>query len=47
MTTQPKCTDLVQHKLEEELETLRKLWALHREDPEAYDDEYGNLYEYG
>ena len=47
MTTQPKCTDLVQHELEEELETLRKLWALHREDPEAYDNEYGNLYEYG
>jgi len=47
MTDTPKCADLVQHELEEELEILRKLWALHREDPEAYDDDYGNLYEYG
>ena len=42
-----KCADLVQHELEKELETLRKLWALYCEDSDASDEEYGNLYEYG
>ena len=42
-----KCADLVAHELEKELEMLRKLWKLHCEDSDAYDDEYGNLYEYG
>ncbi|KKL04730.1 hypothetical protein LCGC14_2613100, partial [marine sediment metagenome] len=45
MTTEAKCADLVQHELTKELETLRKLWALHCKDSDAYDDEYGNLYE--
>ena len=47
MTTEAKCADLVQHELTKELETLRKLWALYCENPEAYDDDYGNLDEHG
>lgn len=38
-----KVTDRKNHRIKD----LRKLWDLHTEHPEAYDDELGNMYEYG
>jgi len=41
------CADRVRPNLEGRIAGIRKLWALYNDDPEAYDYELGNLYEYG
>lgn len=41
------CTERIDYHYRDTMETLRKLWAQHCDDPEAYDDDLGNLYEYG
>ena len=41
------CADRVRPNLEERIADIRKLWVLYNDDPEAYDYELGNLYEYG
>lgn len=47
MSTQPTCAERIDAHLAGRLEDLHKLWNLLCEDPEAYDDELGNFYEYG
>lgn len=47
MSTEAPCSERVGPEWEKEKETLTALLALNREDPDAYHDEYGNLYEYG
>lgn len=44
---QPKCKDLVQGSLGRRIEAIKTLWELHYEDPDAYDEDYGNFNEYG
>jgi len=39
--------DCARLNLEERIEDIRRLWALYNEDPDAYDDDLGHLYEYG
>ena len=41
------CKDRVAGHLQDAIEDIRKLWKLYQRDPEAYDDELGNFYEYG
>jgi len=41
------CADRVRPNLEERIEDIRRLWSLYNENPEAYDEELGNLDEYG
>ena len=47
MTSQPTCKERIAKELENELETLRKLWALYQNDPEASDPDYGRFDEHG
>ena len=42
-----RCEARVQGHMDSRLEDLRTLWALYQEDSDAYDDDLGNLYEYG
>lgn len=42
-----KCKDRVGRELQSTIEDLTKLWELYKEDPEANDEELGNIYEYG
>ena len=41
------CEERIDDELEYTLETLHTLWDLFMEDSEAYDDDLGNMYEYG
>lgn len=42
-----KCADRVQRELDDRIKDLTKLWELSNNDPEASDDDLGNIYEYG
>ena len=42
-----RCKDRVGRHLEGRIADLETLWELYREDPEANDEELGNIYEYG
>jgi hypothetical protein len=41
------CEERINEHMEGRLEDLRTLWDLYYEDTEAYDDDLGNIYEYG
>ena len=41
------CEERIDENLERTIEDLRTLWDLYCEDTEAYDDDLGNIYEYG
>lgn len=41
------CENRVSEHLESRLEDLRTLWELYHKDCEAYDEDLGNMYEYG
>ena len=41
------CESRINRHLEGRLEDLATLWALYCEDSEAYDDDLGNMFEYG
>ena len=41
------CAERVDEHMESRLNALRQLWELYCKDCEAYDEEYGNLDEYG
>ena len=47
MTNQPTCQDRVQRNLEGRVKDLKTLWELYGEDPEAHNEDLGNMYEYG
>ncbi len=47
MDRQLTCEERVQSELESTLETLHRLWDLNCEDPDDWDEELGNMYEYG
>lgn len=42
-----KCKDRVERELQSTIENLKTLWELAGEDPEANDEDLGNIYEYG
>jgi len=44
---QATCEERIKEQLESRMEDLRILWPLYLEDPDAYDDDLGSLYEYG
>ena len=44
---QATCADRVKEHLDDRTEDLRKLWKLYQTDSEAYDEDLGNMYEYG
>ena len=44
---QETCEERISRHMEGRLEDLRTLWELYCEDCEAYDDDLGNMYEYG
>ena len=44
---QETCEERISRHMEGRLEDLRTLWDLYCEDSEAYDDDLGNMYEYG
>ena len=44
---QPRCSERIDDHCNDRMDDLAKLWAMHCEDPEAYDDDLGNLNEYG
>ena len=41
------CSERIGEELASTLETVRKLWALYKDDPEDGDEEYGRFEEYG
>jgi len=41
------CEDRVQSHLRERIEDIRKLWKMYQRDTDAYDEDLGNLNEYG
>ena len=47
MATQPTCKERVREHLQGRIADLIKLWNIYQVDPEAYDEELGNLNEYG
>ena len=47
MTKERSCESRVQEHLEGRLEDLRTLWDLYHKDVEAYDENFGNMCEYG
>ena len=42
-----KCANRVDKELESRMEDLTTLWNLYCEDPDASDEDLGNMYEYG
>jgi hypothetical protein len=44
---QETCEERVEAHLDGRIEALERLWAMHQEDPDAYDEDYGSLYDYG
>ena len=47
MSRQPTCRERLPAELTKTLKTVRNLWALYQQDPEAYDDDSGRIDDYG
>lgn len=47
METQKTCTELVKENFDARMEDLHILWDLYCNDPEASDENLGNMYDYG
>ena len=47
MEKQLTCQERIDGKMENTMDTIKTLWELYKEDPEAYDDDLGNFLEYG